>query len=193
MKRYIDLSRNPVPGQYIPWCNPDGSFYWLQCYSSFCFCVDKDGNEFRATRLDNAAGRPKCTERGNMLWVFREIVKKIIKMDSKCYLNLSILFLLGPDLLSAINNHIVFKTLLLSVCAGGMLTPCQRRYQQAQANPGAYAPRCRADGSFEEVQCDRRNMFCWCVDQFGNQIPRTRSRDQVRCPRLGKWTFWKNE
>ncbi|EDO40369.1 predicted protein, partial [Nematostella vectensis] len=67
---------------------------------------------------------------------------------------------------------------------GGVLTPCQRRYQEATSSPvpGSFAPRCRADGSFEEVQCHKSQGYCWCVDQFGNEIPRTRSIKPVRCP-----------
>ncbi|KAK3737699.1 hypothetical protein QZH41_008038 [Actinostola sp. cb2023] len=63
-KRYMARLRNPAPGGYLPWCNADGSYRWIQCYSTYCFCVDDNGVELTATRVDNAAGRPNCTERG---------------------------------------------------------------------------------------------------------------------------------
>lgn len=69
-----------------------------------------------------------------------------------------------------------------------MLTPCQRRYQRVinRPNPWAhlYAPRCKEDGSFENIQCV--GPQCWCVDHFGNKIPRTRTAKTLRCPTLGK-------
>jgi len=33
-------------------------------------------------------------------------------------------------------------------------------------------PRCSPSGEFEPLQCDRES--CWCVDEFGMEIPRTR-------------------
>lgn len=47
------------------------------------------------------------------------------------------------------------------------------------------SPRCRKDGSFEQIQCqnEKRNRNCWCVDEYGVEIPGTRShtREEVRC------------
>ena len=38
-------------------------------------------------------------------------------------------------------------------------------------------PECRADGSFNPVQCDQRFSLhfakCWCVDENGEEIPGT--------------------
>ena len=33
-------------------------------------------------------------------------------------------------------------------------------------------PKCKNNGEFEEVQCDEKT--CWCVDEFGAEIPVTR-------------------
>ena len=60
----MELSKNPVSGQYIPWCRPDGGYYWRQCYGSYCFCVDQNGNEISKTRVYSSNGGPKCSEDG---------------------------------------------------------------------------------------------------------------------------------
>lgn len=65
---YLQRLRSPEPSGYTPWCNPGGSYRWQQCHSTYCFCVNKDGEELRATRVDNEAGRPKCTEIGEVLY-----------------------------------------------------------------------------------------------------------------------------
>lgn len=62
--RYIELSKNSVSGQYIPWCRPDGGYYWRQCYDSYCFCVDTSGREITKTRVHSSNGVPKCSENG---------------------------------------------------------------------------------------------------------------------------------
>lgn len=63
-KRYVELSKNPVSGQYIPWCKPDGGYYWRQCYGSYCFCVDQYGKEVKNTRVYSSNGTPKCSKDG---------------------------------------------------------------------------------------------------------------------------------
>lgn len=63
-RRYIELSKNPVSGQYIPWCRPDGGYYWRQCYGSYCFCVDQYGREVTKTRVYSSNGTPKCSKDG---------------------------------------------------------------------------------------------------------------------------------
>ena len=34
---------------------------------------------------------------------------------------------------------------------------------------GAFMPKCKADGSFAEVQCHTSTGYCWCVDEEGNK------------------------
>lgn len=51
------------------------------------------------------------------------------------------------------------------------LTVCQHQYQR-QTNStvlvGAFIPRCKPDGSYEDVQC--RGSVCYCVDRRGNEL-----------------------
>lgn len=62
----------------------------------------------------------------------------------------------------------------------GYRKPCQQRYWQAVRSRAAYVPRCRRDGDYEPMQCDRQN--CWCVEAQGTEINGTRSRGTVTCP-----------
>ncbi|XP_033732549.1 uncharacterized protein LOC117321990 isoform X4 [Pecten maximus] len=37
-------------------------------------------------------------------------------------------------------------------------------------------PQCREDGRFSNQQCNETNLTCWCVNQAGQEMPRTRVR-----------------
>ena len=46
---------------------------------------------------------------------------------------------------------------------------------RSNALPGAFVPKCKADGSFEEKQCHSSTGYCWCVDsKTGTEIRGTR-------------------
>ena len=47
--------------------------------------------------------------------------------------------------------------------------------------PGRYIPQCKADGSFEEVQCHGSTGYCWCVDTRGWEIKGTKVRGRPSC------------
>lgn len=53
-------------------------------------------------------------------------------------------------------------------------TVCQYQYRQQTSNaaPGTFIPRCKPDGSYNDVQC--RGSVCYCVDRRGNELPGTR-------------------
>ena len=50
---------------------------------------------------------------------------------------------------------------------------------------GAFRPKCKADGSYEEKQCHGSTGQCWCVESiYGNEILNTRKgpgKGQVTC------------
>ncbi|KAL9971165.1 hypothetical protein ACROYT_G023656 [Oculina patagonica] len=61
-------------------------------------------------------------------------------------------------------------------------TKCEKLRAEAQAKVEegdilVLVPECRADGSFNPVQCDQRFSVnfanCWCVDENGDKIPGT--------------------
>ena len=45
---------------------------------------------------------------------------------------------------------------------------------------------CRPDGSYEDVQCNPNNEYCWCVDMNGREKAGTRTRGAIRCQPAGK-------
>lgn len=71
---------------------------------------------------------------------------------------------------------------------GGRVSECQRKNQEALAKPNQneFLPRCKSDGRYEEVQCQSSSGECWCVDQEGKEIPRTRTAKILKCPVIGE-------
>ncbi|GBP03548.1 Thyroglobulin [Eumeta japonica] len=72
----------------------------------------------------------------------------------------------------------------------GNLTACQHlRRAEARRSKAlkvrVRAPRCDKGGQFETIQCtnSRRNEDCWCVDEYGVEIPGTRNTTKatVKC------------
>ena len=52
-------------------------------------------------------------------------------------------------------------------------TVCQYQHRQQTNNAalGTLIPRCKPDGSYDDVQC--RESVCYCVDRRGNELPGT--------------------
>lgn len=46
---------------------------------------------------------------------------------------------------------------------------------------GVYVPQCKPDGSFKTAQCNPSTGYCWCVDEAGREMPRTRTRGKPTC------------
>lgn len=69
------------------------------------------------------------------------------------------------------------------------LTQCQKQLQEVinlPPDPDRFVPRCKFDGSFEEVQCHNSTGLCWCVDRDGNELPSTATSLTVTCPNIGE-------
>lgn len=58
---------------------------------------------------------------------------------------------------------------------------------QTPYSPDRFVPRCKKDGSYEEVQCSEQKGECWCVNSRGVEERGTRSQDFVTCPAMGKY------
>lgn len=68
-------------------------------------------------------------------------------------------------------------------------TACQiavEKALQTPASPDRFVPRCKEDGSFEDVQCSEFTGECWCVDSSGMEKRGTRSQDFITCSGMGK-------
>lgn len=77
-------------------------------------------------------------------------------------------FFFRPDFLT---SHEAVSHFINIAPLGKNLTLCQRQYQEYWKYPamGRYVPRCKPDGSFDNIQC--RGAYCFCVDQNGNRRP----------------------
>lgn len=73
-------------------------------------------------------------------------------------------------------------------------TACQRdRFLSMSSNgasvPGRFEAQCEQEGPYKRVQCDKTSGHCWCVDEYGNEIPRTQSRQRKTCDTNGTYFF----
>ena len=55
------------------------------------------------------------------------------------------------------------------------LTPCEQAQANATGLIGEFVPQCEEDGSFASTQCWGSTGYCWCVDEYGVEIPGTSS------------------
>ncbi|XP_077209029.1 thyroglobulin [Paroedura picta] len=51
------------------------------------------------------------------------------------------------------------------------LRPCERQREEAFQQGDNYVPQCLEDGQFRNMQCDRHQLLCWCVDEKGMEVP----------------------
>ncbi|XP_037964325.2 proteoglycan Cow [Plutella xylostella] len=60
--------------------------------------------------------------------------------------------------------------------------PCATLARQHPPQPGAYVPRCDAQGFYLPRQCHSALRVCWCVDTHGQERPGSRTRGKAHCP-----------
>ena len=84
--------------------------------------------------------------------------------------------------------EVLFSVIPSVASRGYIVTPCQRERARRSHLPlaaGKYVPRCKIDGTYDEVQCDVVVGQCWCVDRDGKEIKGTRNEGVIRCPTKG--------
>ena len=64
--------------------------------------------------------------------------------------------------------------------------PCKKKRDKILASfpkppPGMFVPQCREDGGYQPSQCHGSTGFCWCVDEYGNELTGTRVRGPLNC------------
>ena len=62
------------------------------------------------------------------------------------------------------------------------LTPCEEAQLNSTGLIGEYIPQCEEDGSFASTQCWASTGYCWCVDEYGVEIPGTSSPSWLGMP-----------
>lgn len=83
-------------------------------------------------------------------------------------------------------HYVIVILFINSFYKDDTLKKCLRHAQKSLIDGGKFVPRCKLDGTYEDVQCDGSSGQCWCVDSEGKEIPETRSKDQVKCPQQSK-------
>ncbi|KXJ25049.1 Equistatin [Exaiptasia diaphana] len=64
-------------------------------------------------------------------------------------------------------------------------SPCQQEQIRQKYTPrtsDSYTPRCKTDGSYDEIQCDATQGQCWCVDKDGLELDGMRTTGLLICP-----------
>ena len=82
----------------------------------------------------------------------------------------------GSSVLSLKLNYFSFISY-----ADDVLTKCERHVQKSLVDGSQFVPRCKRDGTYEDVQCDGSSAECWCVNKDGKELLQTRSKDPVKC------------
>ena len=82
----------------------------------------------------------------------------------------------------------MFASYMFSAILAG-LPPCLRELRRAlgytnRAFPSRFKPRCKKDGSYENMQCllaGSKSEVCWCVDIDGKELIGTRVFGKASC------------
>ena len=105
-----------------------------------------------------------------------------------------LLFYVLPKNNRGVYPKLSLKHLIIFVIPAG-LSSCLKELRRAlgytnQAIPSRFKPRCKKDGSYENMQClkDGSNgETCWCVDSDGKELIGTRVSGKASCiPESGR-------
>lgn len=53
---------------------------------------------------------------------------------------------------------------------------CHEHKNKTEAKPGAFIPKCKADGTYQQMQCHGSTGYCWCADENGKEIEDSKLR-----------------
>lgn len=197
-KEYAEKSRNwLLKGRYLPRCKTDGSYSKKQCHKSYCFCVNKDGVEIYGSRKNVSDGDLMCGPDPAFTKCERQRADNSANAAPGAFIprckangNFEPAQCLGSVCYCVNINGISIPGTKVNIGQGrpkcedpdDTLKKCERHAQKSLIDGGKFVPRCKRDGTYEDVQCDGSSGECWCVDKQGKEIPQTRSKDQVKCP-----------
>jgi len=58
--------------------------------------------------------------------------------------------------------------------------------EPAEPGVGKYVPKCDGHGGYLRIQCHSGTPYCWCVDNYGKDVPNTQSSSKPYCGHTGK-------
>ncbi|KAJ7381087.1 hypothetical protein OS493_004685 [Desmophyllum pertusum] len=183
LRQQFEARRNKRLGVFVPRCLPDGGYDKIQCHESVCFCMDEEGEEVPGTRVNrqhplNCTGTSQVPPVGDLTACQRAqqnasgvpfgtsyLIR--CKQDGsyeevQCSGSTGYCWCVDKNGTERAGSKT--RGPLKCPVLGIRLTLCQQRYQENSRSPrpDQEIPKCRPDGSFEEVQC--RGVVCFCVD-----------------------------
>eukprot|EP00794_Sanderia_malayensis_P014103 gene14103-15576_t len=199
------------PGMFVPSCNDDGTYNALQCHASsgYCWCVERNGEKVLGTRV--RFGKPNCERilKGNLTECERvrrngssnslpgRFVPKCEDDGSysevQCHGSTGYCWCVDELGKKREDTEVRGKK---PECTKKRRKSCQDLVDEAKQNSrningekrllvGAFVPKCKPDGSFEETQCHGSTGYCWCVDKDGSEIEATKTRrGRPNCARI---------
>ncbi|XP_069121238.1 uncharacterized protein [Argopecten irradians] len=84
-----------------------------------------------------------------------------------------------PHFIDPVSMEVVNCSKFITQCQKNRTKALLMYSQQAAAGTAPTnlsLPQCREDGRFSNQQCDETHLVCWCVNQAGRELPRTRIR-----------------
>jgi len=167
----------PLLGIFVPNCDPDGQYEDKQCHELYCWCVREDGARIPGTTVRgnsvvcNLQVKPgKCPKPWKGQNGICDRLGTMCRQDSHCRQDRKCCF-------NGCQNDCV-PSVGVKICE-------KHRDEQIAKIPagfvGVFIPSCKVNGDYEEIQCHGSSGYCWCVDDNGNELPGTRTRDEPDC------------
>ena len=70
-------------------------------------------------------------------------------------------------------KKLIYILLFVPLALFGQLTPCEQDVANSTGMIGEFIPQCGEDGAYSPMQCWGSTGYCWCVDEYGIEIPGT--------------------
>ncbi len=70
-------------------------------------------------------------------------------------------------------KKLLYVLLFVPLALFGQETPCEQDVSNSTGMIGEFIPQCEEDGAYSPMQCWGSTGYCWCVDEYGIEIPGT--------------------